>query len=344
MATQTTRLLLRKPDPNPTTGDLVNVVTDINDSMDKLDAAVGHLICTSGTRPTGTDRWDGRQIYETDTRRNYMWSAALTTWLPMLIGRGTDGPYLLGQSTDTTGQGINGQGTSAGTDIFRTRVTGDANPRLQIQADGKIWFGPGTAGTNVNLYWGATDQLKTDDQFSANSLIATTTITATTAVNGTTDVQRGGVSLGRGLLFRGKRTAAKTLVAGTETGALRLNATLLANRSFFIVSMGSVSSTVNEAAQVSNLFRFNTTGSNASTSDASLGGWTGPTIAGSGAGSYIIQALYTTGGSNVTMSVLLTTRRVSGTGTITIASADGGGPEIWFIDAGPSITQTGTDI
>jgi hypothetical protein len=155
VATTTTRLLLRKPDPDPSTGDFINVVTDINESMDKIDAAVGVTICTSGTRPTGADRWDGREIYETDTRRNYMWSTTLSTWIPLLIGRGGNGPYLLGPSTDTGGEGFNGQGTVAAAHMLRLRVGAEANLRFQLQADGQFGWGPG-GGSGPDTFFGRT--------------------------------------------------------------------------------------------------------------------------------------------------------------------------------------------
>lgn len=163
MATTTTRLLLRKPDPDPSTGDFINVVTDINNSMDKIDAAIGVTVCTSGTRPTGADRWDGREIYETDTRRNYMWNSSLATWLPLLVGRGTDGPYLLGQSTDTTGEGINSRGSATSANMWRSRVTSDANPRFTIQADGFMSWGPGSGAVDTTLGRNAAATLKVDD-------------------------------------------------------------------------------------------------------------------------------------------------------------------------------------
>lgn len=84
MATQTARLGLRKPDPNPTTGDNVDVETDINESMDKIDAAIGYHICTSGTRPVGAERWNGRPILETDTGKTYVWSQTIASWVEIL--------------------------------------------------------------------------------------------------------------------------------------------------------------------------------------------------------------------------------------------------------------------
>jgi hypothetical protein len=78
MATATTRLALRKPDPNPTTGDLVDVANDLNANWDKVDSVIGALICTAGTRP-GTP-YDGQIIRETDTRKISVWNATQAIW------------------------------------------------------------------------------------------------------------------------------------------------------------------------------------------------------------------------------------------------------------------------
>lgn len=65
MATTTTKLGLRKPDPNPTTGDFVDPANDLNNNWDKIDNAFGTAICTSTTRPSTP--FVGQQAYETDT-------------------------------------------------------------------------------------------------------------------------------------------------------------------------------------------------------------------------------------------------------------------------------------
>jgi hypothetical protein len=74
MATFTTRAVLRKP----ATGDNVNVVTDLNDNFDQIDEHLGMLVCTSATRPTGSDRFTGRNIFETYTKNRYVWDG--TAW------------------------------------------------------------------------------------------------------------------------------------------------------------------------------------------------------------------------------------------------------------------------
>jgi hypothetical protein len=182
MATSTTRLGLRKPDGDPVTGDNIDVDLDISASMDKIDDAVGAHICTSGTRPVGAQRWDGRIIYETDTRRKYMWANALSFWLPILSGRGSGiGPYLLGTSTDTGGEGINLSGSAAATNMWRSRVGSEANNRFTIDADGSMnWGAGGGSAVDTRLYRSAADMLRTADSFTVDGNL---TVTGTAAWN-----------------------------------------------------------------------------------------------------------------------------------------------------------------
>lgn len=181
MGTNTTRLLLWKPDGSPG-GDNINVDTDISDNADIIDDAVGMKVCTSGTRPTGAQRWDGRMIYETDTRRQYMWQETLGFWMPMLVGRGSGiGPYQLGLSTDTGGEGINVSGSAAAIDVWRARVGTEANPRGTMRADGRLeWGAGGASALDTNLYRNAASELKTDDSF---SVVGNLVVTGTAAWN-----------------------------------------------------------------------------------------------------------------------------------------------------------------
>jgi hypothetical protein len=73
VASFTSRLLLRKP----AGGDNVNVVTDLNDNYDKIDSNIGLFVCLSSSRP-GVP-FTGQQIYETDTKRRYVWTGS--KWL-----------------------------------------------------------------------------------------------------------------------------------------------------------------------------------------------------------------------------------------------------------------------
>lgn len=181
MGTNTTRLLLWKPDGSPG-GDNINVDTDISDNADIIDDAVGFKVCTSGTRPTGDQRWDGRHIYETDTRRAYMWQEALGFWMPLLIGRGSGiGPYQLGLSTDTGGEGINVSGASGSTDVWRSRVGTEANNRFVMTTEGSLYWGAGGASAvDTRLYRSAANTLRTEDSLVIDQNL---TVTGTMAWN-----------------------------------------------------------------------------------------------------------------------------------------------------------------
>lgn len=72
MGTLTSKLRLFKP----ATVDNVLVQDDLNANFDLLDEKVPELICTSGTRPTGTSLYAGRTIYETDTNRRYVYDGS----------------------------------------------------------------------------------------------------------------------------------------------------------------------------------------------------------------------------------------------------------------------------
>jgi hypothetical protein len=46
---------------------------------------------------------------------------------------------------------------------LRTRVGAEGNNRFQIESNGKVFWGPGNAAVDTNLYRNAADQLRTDD-------------------------------------------------------------------------------------------------------------------------------------------------------------------------------------
>jgi len=74
MATTTTRWGLRKP----AAGDTISPSLDLGGPYDTIDANLGTYVCTSGTRPGSPVQ--GQTIYETDTRREYVYSGSV--WLP----------------------------------------------------------------------------------------------------------------------------------------------------------------------------------------------------------------------------------------------------------------------
>ena len=60
---------------------------------------------------------------------------------------------------------------SASSEAIRTKVAGEANARMSMDAGGKITWGSGSASGDVTLYRSAANTLKTDD-----TLVATTGI------------------------------------------------------------------------------------------------------------------------------------------------------------------------
>lgn len=99
--TTTTRLGLVKP--TPATAEPVDVADHLNGNWDKIDAAIGATVCTSGTRP-GTP-YDGQIIRETDTRRVYVRNNTQSMWEQVLGTNSTfDGSLsVVNGSISTTG-------------------------------------------------------------------------------------------------------------------------------------------------------------------------------------------------------------------------------------------------
>lgn len=75
MGTTTSRIGLYKADP---VGEVIDVEEQLNDPMDKIDASIGWVICTSTTRPPAP--WPGMPIYETDTKNGYVWDDVTDFW------------------------------------------------------------------------------------------------------------------------------------------------------------------------------------------------------------------------------------------------------------------------
>lgn len=155
MATTTTRFGLRKPDPDPLTGDFVDAQADLNDNWDNLDGKLGFIPCTSGARPGSP--FDGMAIRETDTGNAYVYNG--TTWKRLMYE----------QQTTAWPAAIDVKRTSVTDDILHGWATGDATYRFYLQNDGGMGWGNGTT-FDTTLYRSAADTLKTDDNFVVGGL------------------------------------------------------------------------------------------------------------------------------------------------------------------------------
>lgn len=180
----TTRLGLNKPNPDPVTGDDVDI-TELNANFDKLDSVVSFTVATSTARPPAP--FAGQAILETDTGSMYVWGGS--DWLPLLggtpkftrIGIGTPADANAARRLKILQSGTNGAvsnvlieqtGAAAGSRALSVKAGGEANERWWVDYDGKMQWGPGTAGADVNLYRSAADKLKTDDSLEVGGSVA----------------------------------------------------------------------------------------------------------------------------------------------------------------------------
>lgn len=153
----TTRLLLQKPNSDPTTGDFVDVDV-LNINADKIDAAISATVCTSATRPASP--FQGQIILETDT--GWVFVRSGTNWLQIPVGNAAGTHVIL------SGMELNLTRAAATDTLLYGQVTGDTVGRVLLRADGLLEIGPGGAtARDVNLYRRAANHLGTDDSFQA---------------------------------------------------------------------------------------------------------------------------------------------------------------------------------
>lgn len=70
-----------------------------------------------------------------------------------------------GDQVLATGRPLVAERAATTDNAFRVRVTGEAQPRLNVVGDGSLQWGPGTAGADTNLYRAAAGILQTDNTF-----------------------------------------------------------------------------------------------------------------------------------------------------------------------------------
>jgi hypothetical protein len=189
----------------------VSYTQDIGQNLDKLDAAVGFQAVTSTTRPSSP--YSGKPIMETNTGyRTYFsngTSPASASWVEIPNSSGTYGGNLalssassitLGGDTNLRRDGAGALATdglfrayrsSAGSNAFSARVTGDTASRWFVNADGNMAWGPGgAAAADTTLYRSAADTLRTDDNFIVGGNLTVSGIGQTLFARKTGDTSR----------------------------------------------------------------------------------------------------------------------------------------------------------
>lgn len=213
MADSTPRLGFYKPADDGS--EPVNVATDINDNLEKLDASIGAVPATSTTPPPGV--FDGmiRQNTNDQTlyyyRNNSVWTQILAKGAAfagdLLITVGSK----LGIGTTSPGAAIDAVLASASDILARFKVSGDAQPRVQIESTG-IRLGPGgSTATDVRLYRQNANTLNiTGNVVAENNLQVNGTpsftgginVTGTTQLDGDTNLT-GGADIEDHMTFEG---------------------------------------------------------------------------------------------------------------------------------------------
>jgi hypothetical protein len=172
----------------------VNVATDLNDNLEKMDSALGFAPATSGADPTGL--YDGKGAYETDTgrakfRKSSVWAYLLTSGASFLsdIWLGLGQKLGIGTTTPTAVIEAVVSSVVSSPTVLKFRQSTDTNPRMQIDVDG-IKIGPGNATNDIQIYRPSANQLAITGSVSmANNLSVSGTFSAASVdISGNLDI------------------------------------------------------------------------------------------------------------------------------------------------------------
>lgn len=212
----TPRLGLQKPDPNPVTGDFVDISV-LNANMDKIDAVISATVCTSGTRPGSP--YDGQIIRETDTGRVYIRNNTAAAWDPVLISRGTVSmPAGVGSAAANLRFDL-ASGSILTAYFVASKQAADTFYRYAVAYDGWTEWGSGAAAADTNLYRRTANHLGTDDSFQAAGYCS-------------------------GLSTENVRVAASALVTTTETVIQSVTFNAISNAQYMVYATQHFQSTV----------------------------------------------------------------------------------------------------
>jgi hypothetical protein len=257
MASNTSRLNLYKPADDGS--EFVDVSSDLNQNLDKLDAAIGFIPATSSTPPTTTFAGMARQ--DTDTSRTYYRNGSDSAWNEILNSVG-----VFGNDVKVASGKKLGIGTSAPLSIIdvvnpnttdvplRFRQTADTIYRAQLNWNG-IEFGPGNAARDVFVYRSGVGTLNIDatvavsgalnvggtttlgDTSVTGDLSLTGSVSSDLTVNGT--FQANGIG-GRWVKYKPADQSRQSIT--TPTNDTDLTVALLANATYIVRFYGIIAS------------------------------------------------------------------------------------------------------
>lgn len=257
MSDTTPRLGLYKPADDGS--EPINVATDINDNLEKLDASVGAVPATVSTPPPGI--FNGMLRQNTDDQSLYYYRNN-STWTQIWSkGAAFAGDALLalgnkiGIGTLTPGAVLDAIVGSAGDLLVRLKVTGDTQPRIQIESTG-IRLGPGgSTVTDVRIYRLNTATLNIDgnvvveDNLQVNgtpSFVSGINVTGVTQLDGDTNLT-GGADIEDHVTFEGYPMMVGQRGSGTVSVTAATSATVVVNFGKTYPSAPFVSISINAA-------------------------------------------------------------------------------------------------
>lgn len=173
MSSTTSRVSLYKP----AGGEDVNVTTDLNNNLDKIDTNLNFRVVASATaRNAITPYWAGLNVRETDTGRTFVSNGTTpisASWSQIPNSGSTfdaDLDLTSGKQVNVGSSGstatFTGVLSSASADFIASRVGSDTQSRFVVDADGTFGWGPGgSTAQDTNFYRSAANTLKTDDSF-----------------------------------------------------------------------------------------------------------------------------------------------------------------------------------
>lgn len=197
--------------------DNVDVVQDLSNNWDKLDALLGWRPVTSGTVPASA--FQGAALFQTDTGRAYInqgaGGSAATAYKQVLV-EGSDfasnitmsgSAFQIRLGGSDSAAKITVRGITASTDLYSGQVSGDSATRWLIRGDGRFTWGGGVTSVDTNLYRASANVLATDDSFQVGTDL---TVAGSTTLD---DVVIGGNRITNGATERPQTHTAVTVAS-----------------------------------------------------------------------------------------------------------------------------------
>lgn len=219
MSSTTPRVSLYKP----AGGEDINVTTDLNNNLDKIDTNLNfRVVANAAARNAISPHWEGLSVRETDTGRCYVSNGTAPisgSWSEIVQANNTTvGEMLFGNLIRNT------RATAADSG-YETRVTGDTFARWYVQAGGTQYWGPGNATFDTNLYRSAANTLKTDDNL---HVVQDLTVSGAAAITGDAQID-GDLIMGSGTTVMRNELSSTVTYSNTAAEQVLVSFTVPAN-------------------------------------------------------------------------------------------------------------------